>query len=233
MRLVLQVPVEPLCTTLAPLRGRRTDRHSDLAPLPLRRLLKKSKSPSKDRRAGGVSPLVRFVGDWTRGLTPPARRRLLDFFSSLLRVAGRHDGGFEVLDGFKRLAQWRSDGLREVPVVVEPVSGIACKARLLQANAPPKTFSAMDQARVVASLAQQDGLSPCAIAKLLLLSHPLLLATPLDRLLPHRATPDPAPRPWASPAVSPRLSDAPGLRQPDDCDLGTRGQGPPVAPDLP
>ena len=79
------VPIDHLRTTLAPLRGERTDSHSTLAPMPL-------------------------------------------------RVAEAPDGGYEVIDGFKRLTVWKSEGTREVPVVVEPVGGIAMKARLLSAN---------------------------------------------------------------------------------------------------
>jgi ParB-like chromosome segregation protein Spo0J len=84
-----------------------------------------------------------------------------------LRVAATEDGAFEVLDGFKRLARWTSEGRREVPVIVEPVSGVTTKARLLESNAPARTISAMDEARVVASLMDEDGLSIAAVGKLL------------------------------------------------------------------
>ncbi len=97
MSLVLEVPLDRLRTSLAPLRGERTDRQSDLSAMPL-------------------------------------------------RVAAADEGAFEVLDGFKRLSQWRAEGRREVPVVVEPVSGIARKARILAANSPRKTTSGMDEA---------------------------------------------------------------------------------------
>ena len=84
-----------------------------------------------------------------------------------LRVAATDDGAYEVLDGFKRLARWRGEGRCEIPVVVESVTGPAMKARLLDANALPKTSSPMDEARVVAALAGEDGFSTAAIAKLL------------------------------------------------------------------
>lgn len=84
-----------------------------------------------------------------------------------IRVAQSPGGTFEIIDGFKRLIVWKSEGRREVPVVVEPVSGIARKARILEANAPRKTAGPMDEARVVASLADEDQLTPTAIAKLL------------------------------------------------------------------
>lgn len=118
MTRVLDLPIERLAITLAPLRGPRTDPASPLAPLPL-------------------------------------------------RVAATGDGTYEVLDGFKRLASWTRDGHTHVPVVVEDAPGVVRKARLLEANAPRRTLSAMDEARVVRSLADDDQLTPAQIATLL------------------------------------------------------------------
>ena len=118
MTLVLELPIDRLATTLAPLRGPRTDPASALAPLPL-------------------------------------------------RVAPAGDGTYEVLDGFKRLAHWTRDGHTHVPVVVEDAAGVVAKARLLDANAPRRTLSPMDEARVVRSLADDDHLTPAHIATLL------------------------------------------------------------------
>jgi ParB-like chromosome segregation protein Spo0J len=115
---VLELPVARLATTLAPLRGPRTDAASALAPLPL-------------------------------------------------RVAATGDGSYEVLDGFKRLAAWTGAGHTHVPVVVEDAPGVVGKARLLEANAPHRTLSPMDEARVVRALADDDQLTPAQIAKLL------------------------------------------------------------------
>ena len=115
---VLAVPIQSLRTSLAPLRGERSDPGSDLAPMPL-------------------------------------------------RVAATGDGAFEVIDGFKRLARWRGEGQKEIAVVVEPVAGAAMKVRILSANAPRRTASPMDEARVAASLADLDQHSPAAIGKLL------------------------------------------------------------------
>ena len=115
---VLELPVARLATTLAPLRGPRTDPASALAPLPL-------------------------------------------------RVAATGDGTYEVLDGFKRLAAWTGAGDTHVPVVVEDAPGVVGKARLLEANAPRRTLSPMDEARVVRALADNDQLTPVQIAKLL------------------------------------------------------------------
>jgi ParB-like chromosome segregation protein Spo0J len=117
--LVVEVPIDRLATTLAPLRGPRTDRATALAPLPLR-----------------VAPAVH--------------------------------GTYEVLDGFKRLARWRGEGHTHVPVVVEAdaAARVIAKARLLEANAPRRTLSPMDEARVVHSFVADDHLSAPQIVKL-------------------------------------------------------------------
>ncbi len=115
---VLELPVARLATTLAPLRGPRTDPASALAPLPL-------------------------------------------------RVVATGGGTYEVLDGFKRLAAWTRAGHAHVPVVVEDAPGVVGKARLLEANAPRRTLSPMDEARVVRALADEDQLTAAQIAKLL------------------------------------------------------------------
>jgi len=109
-----------------------------------------------------------------------------------LRVAPTDNGFYEVLDGFKRLERWKSEGIKEIPVVVEPEFGLAMKTVILSANAPPRTISAMDEARVVHSLVKEDELSQTATAKLLgrkktwvtrrlMLAH--RLATPLQEKL--------------------------------------------------
>ncbi len=41
-----------------------------------------------------------------------------------LRVAAAPDGGFEIIDGFKRLMAWQGEGRKEVPAVVEPVEEV-------------------------------------------------------------------------------------------------------------
>jgi hypothetical protein len=84
-----------------------------------------------------------------------------------LRVAEVTTGRYEVLDGHKRLAAWKAQGHTQVPVVVEPVaSAVDHKRRLLAANAPPRTLTALDEARVVASLVEEDKLSPRTVALL-------------------------------------------------------------------
>ncbi|MGE0359030.1 MAG: hypothetical protein AB7P08_19150 [Burkholderiales bacterium] len=88
-----------------------------------------------------------------------------------LRVVSVHGAApleLEVLDGFKRLERWRGQGARVVPVVVEgALLPRDAKRLLLVVNAPPRTLSVMDEARVVASLREDDGLGPKTIAGLL------------------------------------------------------------------
>jgi hypothetical protein len=70
----------------------------------------------------------------------------------------------EVVDGFKRLARWEAAGATSVPVAIESTADLAqANAALLLANAPPRMVTAMDEARAVASLAE-DGLSIAGIA---------------------------------------------------------------------
>lgn len=85
-----------------------------------------------------------------------------------LRVVAADDGGFEILDGFKRFAAWQAEGRRHVPVMIEsPGSSADHKRLLLLANAPRRTLTPLDEALVVDSLLKQDGLSLTAAAKLL------------------------------------------------------------------
>jgi len=71
----------------------------------------------------------------------------------------------EVIDGFKRLEHWRAAGATSVPVVIESCSDpTSAKVALLSANAPPRTLTAMDEARVVDAL-RHDGLTIAGIAE--------------------------------------------------------------------
>ncbi|HRZ62826.1 MAG TPA: hypothetical protein P5163_19750, partial [Rubrivivax sp.] len=88
-----------------------------------------------------------------------------------LRVAPCPDTGdgeyFEVLDGFKRLQRWREQGATVVPVVIEtPAHTVQHKRLLLAVNAPARTLTALDEARVVCSLLEEDGLTPTRVARL-------------------------------------------------------------------
>jgi ParB-like chromosome segregation protein Spo0J len=83
-----------------------------------------------------------------------------------LRVVMRDDGDYEIIDGFKRFSQWRQEGFKQIPVVVEaPRSRAEAKVALLLANKPPRTVSTMDEARVVRDLRHIDQWGPQAIAK--------------------------------------------------------------------
>jgi hypothetical protein len=85
-----------------------------------------------------------------------------------LRAVETAGGGYELIDGFKRLERWRASGIPEVPVVLETVvSGLEQKVALLEANRPPRTLTPMDEARVVQSMRHDDGLGPKGIAHVL------------------------------------------------------------------
>jgi len=111
--------------------------------------------------------------DWVRtdfaGLRPGAPARSpVDTAPLPLRVMPTSDGGYQLLDGFKRLRGWQAHGYSQVPVVMEqPCSSAEQKRLLLTANCPARTLTALDEARVVASLLHEDRLTPLAVARLL------------------------------------------------------------------
>jgi ParB-like chromosome segregation protein Spo0J len=85
-----------------------------------------------------------------------------------LRVVAQGDGSFEVVDGFRRLACIEERGDVEAAIVLEePCDAAEAKALVLRANAPPRTVTAMDEARVIGSLLDDDGLTATAAARLL------------------------------------------------------------------
>ncbi|MDP3447961.1 MAG: hypothetical protein Q8S22_07875 [Eubacteriales bacterium] len=78
------------------------------------------------------------------------------------------DGRYEVIDGFKRLSRWKQAGVKQVPVLVEQSGdGLSPKQLLLEANNPKRTITALDEARVVNSLIEDDGLTVRTVANLL------------------------------------------------------------------
>lgn len=78
-----------------------------------------------------------------------------------LRAVETASGGYELIDGFKRLERWRASGIPEVPVVLETgVSELEQKVALLEANRPPRTLTPMDEARVVYSMRHDEGSAP-------------------------------------------------------------------------
>lgn len=85
-----------------------------------------------------------------------------------LRVVATDDGHFEVIDGFKRLASWSDEGREQIPVVIEsPGTQAEHKRLLLLANAPRRTLNPLDEASIVCSLLEEDGLTVTAVSKLL------------------------------------------------------------------
>jgi len=123
------------------------------------------KPPEATRRAGGADHCDEIAG----GVQLVPIERLRTHYARLrpgvarggdqlgpefpLLVALLPDGDYEVLDGLKRLARWRERGYRVVPVVVDGAGSSAeHKRRLLAANAPARTSTALDEARVVCSL---------------------------------------------------------------------------------
>jgi hypothetical protein len=129
---------------------------------------------SRDDRNKDVAADVRFVSiECLRTSYAPLRsaatRQSPELNAELpLRVAACENGTFEVLDGFKRLVRWRERSYNQVPVVVEaPALASEHKRMLLVANAPSRTTTALDEARVVCSLIKDDGLTPTRVARLL------------------------------------------------------------------
>ena len=100
-------------------------------------------------------------------LRPGAPRQEPDETAELpIRVVPTEEGTYEVIDGFKRLAGWKEQGHQLIPVVVEPPgSTVEHKRLLLLANSPPRTLTALDEARVVCSLVNEEGLSAAAVAR--------------------------------------------------------------------
>jgi hypothetical protein len=98
----------------------------------------------------------------------PRRAAARDPVPLPIRVVPTAQGGFEVIDGFKRLAASQHHGAHELAVVIEPPADPhEHKRLLLAANAPPRTITALDEARVVCSLIDDDQQSLPAVARLL------------------------------------------------------------------
>ena len=102
-------------------------------------------------------------------LRPGAPLRVPDDVAQLpIRVVPTDDGMYEVIDGFKRLGRWREQEHHLIPVVVEPPGTPADHKRLLLlANSPPRTLTALDEARVVCSLMSEEGIGPARVARIL------------------------------------------------------------------
>ncbi len=78
------------------------------------------------------------------------------------------NGRYEVIDGFKRLERWKHAGIGRVPVLVECCTdGLSPKRFLLEANSPKRTICAVDEAMVIESMINDDGLTIRCIANIL------------------------------------------------------------------
>ena len=130
--------------------------------------------PCAEQVAGSVQfvPIGRLRTSFA-ALRPGCVAPRLDGAAELpLRVAPCSDVAdgtiFEVVDGFKRLERWREQGHTTVPVVVEaPARAVELKRLMLVVNAPACTRTVMDEARVVCSLIDHDGMKPGEVARLL------------------------------------------------------------------
>ena len=100
-------------------------------------------------------------------LRPGAPQRTAEHTAQLpIRVVPTDNGSYEVIDGFKRLNAWRQQAHKLIPVVLEPpCSSTEHKRLLLLANCPPRTITALDEARVVCSLMSQERMSLKGIAR--------------------------------------------------------------------
>jgi hypothetical protein len=130
----------------------------------------KPTKPTVAHAAGTVTQLsvdqLRTSYAALRGGTP--RQKISQAAELPLRVVPTDQGGYQVIDGFKRLARWRELGLELVPVVIErPASTEDHKRLLLEVNAPPRTLTALDEARVVCSLIDEDGKTEAQVARVL------------------------------------------------------------------
>jgi ParB/RepB/Spo0J family partition protein len=82
-------------------------------------------------------------------------------------VCVKGQGGYELIDGFKRLRACRSLSQPTLRVKTMEVSGRVCKAALIQLNQSGRSINEMEEALVLQSLHREDGLTQIEIAALL------------------------------------------------------------------
>jgi len=82
-------------------------------------------------------------------------------------VCVKEPGGYELIDGFKRLRACRSLNQTTLRVKTMEVSGRVCKAALIQLNQSGRSINEMEEALVLQSLHREDGLTQVEIAALL------------------------------------------------------------------
>ena len=82
-------------------------------------------------------------------------------------VCVKAQGGYELIDGFKRLRACRSLDQTTLKGKTMEVSGRVCKAALIQLNQSGRSINEMEEALVLQSLHREDGLTQVEIAALL------------------------------------------------------------------
>jgi ParB/RepB/Spo0J family partition protein len=82
-------------------------------------------------------------------------------------VCVKAQGGYELIDGFKRLRACRSLNQTTLKVKTMEVSGRVCKAALIQLNQSGRSINEMEEALVLQSLHREDGLTQIEIGALL------------------------------------------------------------------
>jgi ParB/RepB/Spo0J family partition protein len=82
-------------------------------------------------------------------------------------VCVKGQGGYELIDGFKRLRACRRLSKETVRVKVIEVSGRVCKAAMIQLNWSGRSINEIEEALVLQSLHLEDGLTQIEIAALL------------------------------------------------------------------
>ena len=82
-------------------------------------------------------------------------------------VIGQENGGYEMVDGFKRLRAGRKLGYKSLKACVMPGGRRAMKAAIIYLNTKARTIADVESALVIRSLYRQDHLSQVEIAALL------------------------------------------------------------------
>lgn len=126
-------------------------------------------SPAATEQGVSFLPVEQLRASYA-SLRPGAPRVPRDGLSDLpLRVApAKESGTYEVIDGFKRLRRYQEEGRPLVPVVIETeLTVCGQKQLLLKANAPPRTTTPLDEARVICSLIEDHHHTPAQVARML------------------------------------------------------------------
>jgi ParB-like chromosome segregation protein Spo0J len=81
-------------------------------------------------------------------------------------VCVKTEGGYELIDGFKRLRACRSLNQMTLRGRAMEVSARVCKAAIIQLNQSSRSINEMEEALVLQSLHREDGLTQVEIAVL-------------------------------------------------------------------